>query len=596
MANKNLNIYLLNENLNSFKEYLKYEFHDLVDEYYVKKSAMGADIQKGIIFILEKTHPSPPFWTEYVNEISLREKIIIPKKKVSKCVIFLKVRSHPQSKTFALTFGNGEFLLESDYMVPDFGLKISKSLLTVDEIVSIDSVSIDRKIFNTRKQSSSLLMPEKLRDSRSHSIVRKIYGSSKKLDEEFSRGFSVGGSAALKFSGELDLLGELSMMLSKFGKIYQDYTDSSKKFALSDDLILVTSRKEREILDEILGKKIFEIINSSSIDKRKTLSLKISPQEIFNLDDFNGFFINGLGYKNSINSTDFYIDELDYLMRFEKKIKEENRNVPGILNKLKADEISKKTVNTTELERICSVYKAINFETQYKGNYYILISGKWYEFDKDFYNKLKKDIDSIPTIDLINGKKFIKFDSNLHKTIDKNNKEKNSEGKYNEDLAKQNALVFLDQKNYSISAAKKRELDFKSQSNIEICDLLHHTDEIIQFIHVKRHSGASGTSHLLSQAITSAQTFNNDKKDVIKHVNEEIKKFNNDGPECPFEILEDLGQKREVILAIIDKNTGTSVKNSKMLSILEMLSLRENMLAITSMGYNYYLNFIPSNE
>lgn len=594
VSRKNLNIYLLNGNLTGLNNYIKKEFQDenIVSKHLIKTSEMGSEIETGIIRVLKETLNDPPEWINYVNAISKKKAINIPKRTFVKCAILLRVKTGNHSKVFALTFGNGDSLLNPDYIVLDFGLKISKSLLTVNEISSIDSTSIDRKIFSTRKQSTTVLMAEKLSDSGTHSIVKKIHGSFKGDTDTFKRSFFLGGSGGLQFKGELELLTELGPLLSKFGKIYEEYSEENKKFTLTDNLTPVKALNEKIELDNILGQKILDIIDLPVFDKRSTSMFKISPQEIFDIDDFNGFFIKGLGYKPSGNTTAFDIDEIDYLKRFNRQLKAQNRSISGVLNKLKSDEILKKNVENTELEKICSVYKAVNFETNYKGNYYILISGKWYELNKDFYKQIKEEVDSIPALDHVNTLEFIKFDKAAHKKHGKF-----SEGKYNEDLAQKANVLMLDRKDYSIGLEQKREYGFKTNSSIELCDLFHHTPDKVQFIHVKRHTGgAAGTSHLLSQALVSAQTFNNDKDKVMEFINKQIDEFNAASPSCTFRKLEDLRQKKQVVLAIIDENFKLNTKNSKMLSLLEMISLRENMLILKSLGFEYYLNFIPSDK
>ena len=594
MARKNLNIYLLTGNLPGLNSYLREEFQEekSVSKHLIKTQEMGNEIETGIIRVLKEIRDDQPEWIKHVNELSKKKAITVPHRTFVKCVILLRVRVGTHSRVFALTFGNGDLLLNPEYIVSDFGLKISKSLLTVDQISSIDSTSIDRKIFNTRKQSSTFLMAEKLNDYGTHSIVRKIHGSFKGPHGTFTKTFFLGGSGGLQFKGELDLLTELGPLLSNFGKLYEDYSDQDKKFTLTDNLTPVTRKNEKIELDEILGQKILDIINSPKFDKRSTSTFKISPQEIFDIDDFNGFFITGLGYKSSQTTTSFEIDEIDYLQRFNRQLKAQNRNILGILTKLKTDEILKKNVESTELEKICSVYKAINFEAQHKENYYILLSGKWYELNKDFYIQIKEDVNSIPVLDSPNSLKFIKFDKTLHKK-----KGKFSEGKYNEDLAQKANMLMLDREDYRISLEKKKEYGIKTSSSIELCDLFHHTSQKVQFIHVKRHTGgAAGTSHLLSQALVSAQTFNNDKDEVVKFINKQIKKVNGNSPNFSILPFKDRGQKKQVVLAIIDENFRVNTENSKMLSLLEMISLRENMLILKSLGYEYYLNFIPSDK
>uniref|UniRef100_UPI00301DA213 TIGR04141 family sporadically distributed protein n=2 Tax=Bacteria TaxID=2 RepID=UPI00301DA213 len=87
--------------------------------------------------------------------------------------------------------------------------------------------------------------------------------------------------------------------------------------------------------------------------------------------------------------------------------KPNNKNIESILSKIKTDKIYKKIFDSAELEPICSIYKAINYEITYKSKKYILISGTWYEIDKEFYSVLQKEIDAIETPKTKNGIQFI---------------------------------------------------------------------------------------------------------------------------------------------------------------------------------------------
>ncbi|MFH4280211.1 TIGR04141 family sporadically distributed protein, partial [Acinetobacter baumannii] len=110
---------------------------------------------------------------------------------------------------------------------------------------------------------------------------------------------------------------------------------------------------------------------------------------------------------------------------------------------------------------------------------------------------------------------------------------------------------------------------------------------------MKRHSNASGTSHLLTQALVSAYAFLNDNNAVIDHINEVIKTSNNSNQLYNILNFKYENQKKEIVLAIIDKKTNIKKTNSKMLSLLEMISLRENVKQLEYLGFKCYLKFIP---
>lgn len=280
--------------------------------------------------------------------------------------------------------------MDTEYIVRDFGLKVSKSLLTIREIITIDSTSIDRKIFNTKKQSASFLMPERLFEFGTQNIIKNIHG----VFKEFNEKFSLGGNESLHFKGKINLLQDIEKWLTQFADLY---STGENTLGLSDDLVIADT-KTRKILDGKLGEKILNIINANPITGRQVTPLKISPNVIFDLTTFNGFFITGLGYKNLAVSSEFFIDEIDFFERFNRQLKSNKRNKEDILSKIKTTQIKQKD-EQGELTSVCSVYKAINFEIIHGSNQYILVSGVWYQIDKDFYSRLQTDIDAIETPD-----------------------------------------------------------------------------------------------------------------------------------------------------------------------------------------------------
>ena len=164
-----------------------------------------------------------------------------------------------------------------------------------------------------------------------------------------------------------------------------------------------------QVLDEKLGETILNIIDTNPITTRQTSSIKILPNEVFEISNFNGFFINGLGYKK-LKPLGFTIDELLFFEKFKRQVI--SKTSQDILNKLKTNLIYWKNADTGEFEEVCTIYKALNYETSYRSKKFILVSGKWYEIDKEFYSTLQKDIDNITEPDFI--VKFIDFDSNIH--------------------------------------------------------------------------------------------------------------------------------------------------------------------------------------
>jgi len=572
--------------LRNFKTYMKDKYRKKVKKHYIRKHDISGNIEKGLIYIYEESLPSPE-WVSYLNTLSEKKTIKVANNQISKAILFLTIKGSTKN-TFAITFGNGSTLLDREYIVSDFGLKVSKSLLNIEEIISIDSTSIDRKIFNTKKQSIEFLMPEKLLEYGTQNVLKNVHGVF-----ELNGKFSIGGKDSINFKGDIDLLSDLANWLNQFVILY---TTGKNNLGIYDDLTIV-SKADRQILDNKLGEKILNIINSDPITGRQTSSIKIVPNEPFDLADFNGFFISGLGYKKSQVSSDFFIESLHFFERLKKQLKPGQRNSTDIIKKIKTDIIYKKSFDSAELEPICTIYKSINFEISLSGKRYVLISGTWYEIDREFYSKLQKDIDGIQTPDTKNIC-FIPFDSKVHYRNTKKGKQL-SEGKYNEDLALKNGILMLDREDYRVDKETMRKYGIKSQSSIELCDAIYFDKHTLQFVHVKRHSGgASGTSHLLTQALVSAYAFINDTSSVIDHINSKIQAFNSKSTLFNLPKLKYENQKKEVVLAIIDNETNIkkAKKNSSLLSLLEMISLRASIKNLEHLGFKCYLTFIPGDQ
>lgn len=591
LKSKNLNIFFLKNNFNSFKKYLKEEYQNRrIRRHYINKDKIEGNIEKGIIYIYEELLPQPD-WVEYLNTLSITGNIRIPPRKSSKAILFLTINRNGK-KTFAITFGNGSTLLNPDYIIPNLGTIVSKRLLSLNQIISIDSTSIDRKIFNTKKQSAAYLIPEKMLEYDTQNIVKNIYG----VYEEFNEKFSLGGNDSLKIRGNINLLKDLEKWLSNFAIWYSEEED---RLGIQEDLIIADKYEQHE-LDKKLGKKILDIINADPITGKQISTLKIAPNEVFDLENFNGFFISGIGYKESDATSDFFIDTLNYFERFKRQLKPASKHIEGVLRKVKTDTIYRK-VNDGESEPICTIYKALNYEVTLNSKTYILNSGTWYEVDKEFYSNLKKDIDSIPSPDSYpeNKIEYIDFNSEIHyKMVKKSGEYKPqlSEGKYNEDLSEKNGVLMLDREDYRVDIKTMRKYGFKSQSSIELCDALYFTQDKIQFIHIKRHTNASGTSHLLTQALVSAHAFINDNESVINHINNTIDEFNSKKNSYSIFKLENLNQKKEIVLGIIDKKENIKKENSKLLSLLEMISMRQNIRTLEYLGFKCYLKFIPADK
>lgn len=603
-TNKKLNIYLLDHNL-SFEDYLNIEDNSYsITKHFIDKTKMGRQVNSGLIYLLSKTNPKPP-WTDYIEEIAKGKKISISKNIEQKAIVFLKVRSNLLGRhfTFALTFGGSQHQLNSSLIVKDFAIKVSKSLLTPEKISSIDSIAIDRKIYNIRKQSISHILPDKIISSGEYSIIKKINGRGKlnKLlaTANINLNIQVGGEAGLNLSGKFKLSNDLVNMLEKLIEIYINDTPDDQLFQVPETIKKIQDVGMKNQLNKSLGTKFKSILDSTGIDKRNLKGITIQPQKIFDLQFFNGFFITGIGYKENQPTGDFEINEVNYFERLQKVYRDKGSSLDEeqIISKLQSDEIKIKFTTGKPSEKLCSLYQALSLDLTFKKEKYLLVDGQWYKIDRDFYTLLKQEIDTLPTEP---NKKINYIPFNVTNHTDPSGIKR--EGLYNEECAKKNHTLMLDRTKYSPGTAILKKLQFKTASNIELSDIFTYDNKDIHFVHVKRHSGgAAGTSHLLAQAIVSARIYNEDNKSVDTFIQKEINKHNSK-PGQTYSLLpfNNTKQNKQITLAIIDKNAFTNSKapkkNSAVFSLLEMISVRENLTTLKNLGYKCYLKFIDSNE
>jgi len=603
-------VYLLKGN-NSFKNYLKTDHTYKETTYYINKSGLGLECDGGLIYIFSKEKKSPN-WLESIKSIAKSDKKIKTRSTLEyKSLVFIKIKSSILSERniFALAYGGGHHFLKPEFIVKDFAIHVSRKLLKPDKISTIDSIALDKKIYNTRKQNSSLLSEDKLLNSGEYSIIKKIYGQTNGSDllSSNSKALFLGGDNSLQVGGEIDLNAELIQLLVSLANVY--HNKKTYNFEVDEILKPVTDNVRLQKLNSLLETKLTSLITSKTFDKRNLKGLNLNINKVFDLKNFNGFFIKGIGKRNTALTGEFELIAYDLFEDLRNIHNQTNKlsNGPEIIKRLSSNYIFRNFTNDDEPEKVCSIFEALSWETIYSSEKYILANGHWYYINKQIYQRVKKFVDAIAEPPNSTALKYISFDEKRH--INANGDK--SEGAYNEDLAYINQRLMLDRTKYSPGAKYLNTLQIKSSSNIEISDLFLYDSNVIEFIHIKRHSGgASGTSHLVSQALTSARIFVEDTTKVVKFINDEINRHNKKIPfqdKCKNQINYQIqpfkytnNQDKQITLVIIDKkyknSTTKTIANSSLFSILELITVAENIRTIKNLGFSCYLKFVPSNE
>lgn len=142
----------------------------------------------------------------------------------------------------------------------------------------------------------------------------------------------------------------------------------------------------------------------------------------------------------------------------------------------------------------------------------------------------------------------------------------------------------MDKKDYRFNMTQIKAKSLNARSTLEVCDVLRFSDTDIEFIHVKRKSNAAGTSHLVAQAVSSATAFNEIQNDIITHINKLV-------PASQLK-LDWKNQTGHVSLVILNEKYTSASKASSLLSILEILTIVQNVYTLRELGYQVYLKIV----
>lgn len=572
---KKIKVYLLKTN-KSFINYVNAEDYKK-NRRYIEKSIMGPNYQSGVIYIFSKKAPTP-YWGSFLNTI---KKNTSPEIKFAdnydeSAIIFLKIKVDSGSssyRTFAITFGNSHYLLNKKDVVKDFASKVSRRLIDSKQLTSIDSITFQNSTFHTRKSSSKSLPKDKILHTKELSLIKNFHGRLKLPNLDLI----LGGDQGINIAGNFDLKEELVEILIKLTEEYFT-SDDVNKFDIDELLFTVTSPQTKQTLQQMLEKKLENIISvKGSLDYRNLRGIDFQFPKPIDYENFAGFFITGLHYKDYGTYGRTSIDAIDIFDKLIVLNKKDGKFTDGekLIKKLKACYVEVKIDNGEDIKqkfKECSLYECLVLEVIYAEKKYLLFNGNWFEVNNDFYLKLKTEVDSIPNMPNINPK--ITFPTY-------GNRSDKDEELYNEDLSSINSLVCLDQKNHRFNTTEMKRYFLNNYSSLEICDVLRVTDTDIEFIHVKRKGGAGGTSHLAAQAVASATAFNEIRYELINHINSHFPNT-----------LEWKNQNLHVSLVILNEKYDKTKPTSSILTVLELLTIIQNTRTLKELGYSPYLKIV----
>ena len=413
-----------------------------------------------------QVHPHSPAWAEDFFSGTIEDGLFSASS--PSAALLVEVRD----RLFAVTFGQGRYLLDMDAMEDRFGLRV---VLNSGEELSFRKVDSTSVAGNAGKTSEQLPRLSKLDDFTIDSVTDTLDKVTAKVSEDSIFSGTVSGGPALSFTTDRDV----TTIISLLEEVLSRYESESYKswYPWVDNVRPVKDYATISALES----KTIELINDHSE------AIWTAPPELIEWDCVKGFKIEGRGQK-------LFDDILmaDVLGSF--------RNGLNTFEQLRSKRVRAIDSRDGESELYSwSVASCLYGEFQLDGSSYCVNAGKWYQVAKDYadkvnaeYNRaLEHDVSSYP----------------LYKTGE-------HEGPYNERLAAtSDSFLLMDAKPISHGAP---------HSSVELCDVL---DGNNTFIHVKHYSGSATLSHLFLQGYNSAYLIKGDQA-FVDNANKKIAKQN----------------------------------------------------------------------
>jgi len=440
---RNLSIYLIKEDRKSPETILR------SDAFSYHTAIKYGDWKIGDLFV-KPPEPRLPKWAEiFQGHIDLSR---IGDVATSSAVLLVQL----ESRFFAITFGQGRYLLQPNSWEEGFGLRVVLNSIGESSIKSIDKRTFDAITKQSREQASREVGAQDFGLDVEQDLLRAVTG--RPTDTQLGQRMS--GMDALKVAVylEIEMLPELLKMY------YAKFHDSSykEKFPWVGQLSEI---KDRELLDQ-LNDALVEIISRREFDR-----CWLAAPDIIDWDQVNGFRY-GTSKHYPIHHDIHFPEFLDSLPKMGKIHKD----------RLTSRHIYCVGEDGTILYK-WPVYKCICCELDHGGDSYLLSGGKWYRVARDFVNEINQFYDQVP-----------RFNEDLPEF----NHE--SEGKYNEYVSTTwpETFALMDKKTIQYGGGYNK---------IEACDLFSKSGS---FIHVKRYGGSSSLSHLFAQGLVSGELFQTD--------------------------------------------------------------------------------------
>lgn len=402
-------------------------------------------------FYVEASRVSSPPWLEKFFGASFGTSVPVLTAS-AKGVFLTKIQEAGKTYFFALIFGFGRHLLNTDVIEDRFGLKVVLNSVDHKNLRSIDRTSLGSIPKQTREQMSRETEVADFGIDIEQDLVSAVTGRSRIAD----LGKTISGKDALAVTAQVDISNVHNFLRVCLDRYQSD--DYKQNFGWIDQIKEVKDSGEIGNLDAL----VLGSLNSGQYD-----NVWMAPPELV-----DWLAVSGFRYKQPKRSdlkTD--IDLGEFLAAL---------NAPPVtIQQLRETPIHLISFTGDEPVDHWSAYKCLCAEVDHAGTVHVLNNGRWYQVVRGFADEVNRSFDTMPDCTLV-------MPDYSHA----------SEGDYNA------AAIGNIPNSYSLDADPI--VYGGGHSSVEFCDIGTLDGKLI---HVKRYSGSAQLSHLFAQGVVSGELF-----------------------------------------------------------------------------------------
>lgn len=380
--------------------------------------------------------------------------------------------SENKLEAWAVTFGFGFQLLDQSYIDVGFGKRIAIRCIDPDSLKSITKVTLDDRAKTDRSSIPSGVSLRGFGFEEIGELATRLVASGK-IDNIWGADKSATVRGADALSVPLSKKPQELIKNLQHLKTLLDKAPVTDELASLENITLIPSKNKQ--LMEQLDEKLLEAIETPTDNRLSLAWPHEAVEEIGEVQAFRLYRAQRKGKTDGLPTLDALLEPLRDKSLDEAQKARRFKNMSVLLENVDGD--AKKEL---------PVKNWLTFEVDLNGVKNFLYGGRWYSVKYDYAGQIKKK-----TEDIFKRHNPI---SNLPAWTENYV----NESEYNHELAKTCGGLCLDAKLISVAPQKQ---------GIEACDVLL-KDGI--FIHVKRVESSAPASHLLAQALVSADILSYD--------------------------------------------------------------------------------------